>query len=155
MDSSHQSYGPSQPVPSTRPSPAAVDFHPSLSGLRVLVVDDEAHARQAIADVLSVYGAGVTQATDTKDALEILAREDFDILVSDIGMDGPDGFDLIREIRSRGIQTPAIALSGYTGIEPQQKALAAGFQSHLDKPVETLYLVAAVADIAETKKPSE
>jgi CheY-like chemotaxis protein len=154
VETANPSYGAAAPTRATRPSAFATEFRPSLDGVRVLVVDDEADTRRMVAAVLQVYGAQVTLALSASDALGILQHQEFDVLISDLGMDVQDGLSLMREVRSRGIKTPAAALSGYTGIEPQQRAFAAGYQMHLDKPVETLHLAAAVADLAEEAKRS-
>lgn len=142
-------YKPSAHVDATRPPAVATEFTVSLDGIRVLVLDDEGDTRRLIFNTLQLQGASVTLAGSGDEALRILKYEKFDVIISDLGMDGMDGLDFIRAVRERNIQTPAIALSGYTGIEPQQNALSAGFQMHLDKPVENLLLAAAVADLAE------
>ncbi len=131
-------------------SPASSDL--LLEGLRVLVVDDEADARELVGTVLEQYGAEVTLAANAFEALEALDRHWADVLVSDIGMPEEDGYSLIRKIRSleaeRGAQEmPAVALTAYAQEKDQQQALSAGFQVHLSKPVDPVGLVAAVARV--------
>ena len=152
MSAFDEHYEPSLPTPATRLPAIETDFNPSLDGVRVLVLDDDEETRRMLADVLQCHGAEVVVHSSGPDALECLGREKFNVLLSDLGMEEMDGVDFIREVRARGVQTPAAALSAYTGVEHQQKALQAGFQIHLDKPVETLYLVAAVADLADLGK---
>ena len=152
MTKPSRTYKPSAHVDATRPAAVETDFKVSLENVRVLVLDDEADTRRLIFDTLQLYAAAIILAESGDEALRILKYETFDVIISDLGMDGMDGLDFIRAVRERGIQTPAIALSGYTGVEPQQKALEAGFQMHLDKPVENPLLAAAVADLAEQNK---
>lgn len=147
-----KTYPPSAPVDATRPPAVETGFKVLLGGIHVLVVDDEAETRRLLFDTLQVYEATITLAESGEEALRILKYDKFDVILSDLGMDGMDGLAFMRAVRERGIQTPAIALSGYTGIEPQQNALAAGFQIHLDKPVISTLLVAAIADLAELNK---
>ena len=148
MTKPSRTYKPSGHVDATRPPAVETEFKVLLEGVHVLVVDDEAETRRLLFDTLEVYDAKITLAEGGDEALRILKYEKFDVILSDLGMDGMDGLDFIRAVRERGIQTPAIALSGYTGLEPQQKALEAGFQMHLDKPVISTLLVAAIADLA-------
>lgn len=152
MSAFDEHYEPSLPTPPTRRAAIETDFNPSLAGVSVLVLDDEEETRQMLADMLEHHGAKVALHSSGAEALESLGREKFDVLLSDLGMEEMDGVSFIRQVRALGIQTPAIALSAYTGVEHQQNALQAGFQLHLDKPVETLYLVAAIADLAELGK---
>ncbi|MBW4491621.1 MAG: response regulator [Oscillatoria princeps RMCB-10] len=124
------------------------DSAPLLEGLRVLVVDDEADARELVGTVLEQYGAEVTLAASAIEALEALDRHGADVMVSDIGMPEEDGYSLIRKIRMRSAeQMPAVALTAYAQEKDQQQALSAGFQIHLSKPVDPVGLVAAVARV--------
>ena len=129
--------------------------NPVLSGIRVLVVDDDADSRDFIAFVLEQDGAIVTAAASGIEALEILAQSKVDVLVSDIGMPGMDGYMLMRQVRSKppeqGGQIPGIALTAYAGEVNQQQAISAGFQLHVSKPVDPDELVAAIASVI---KPS-
>lgn len=125
---------------------------PVLSGLRVLVVDDEADAREFITTVLEQCGAAVTAIASAKEALEALTRSKLDVLVSDIGMPGEDGYALISKVRSlapeQGGRIPAAALTAYAREEDRTQALLAGFQLHASKPVSPAELAAVVANLA-------
>jgi signal transduction histidine kinase len=141
-------------VEQDRAHPLAPDSHriegelPSLSGLHVLVVDDEPDALRMVERVLGDRGARVTSASDTGAALELAAGTRFDVIVSDIGMPHHDGYELIKELRSRGLTAPAIALTAFARAEDRTKALSSGYQSHIAKPVEPAELVAAVQALA-------
>lgn len=128
------------------------DNSPSLlRGLRVLLVEDDPDGRDALKTVLQRYGAEVTEAASAAEALAAFEQSAPDVLVSDVGLPGRDGYDLMREIRKRppeGGQVPALALTGYAAPEDLQKTTAAGFQAHLGKPAETAALVARVAALA-------
>lgn len=123
-----------------------------LKGLRVLVIDDEADARELLTMTLTQGGAEVRTAATVAAALEILDQWKPHVLVSDIGMPGEDGYDLIRRVRAmeseRGGTIPALALTGYATAEDAARAHAAGYQTHLSKPVSPSDLVAAVASLA-------
>jgi PAS domain S-box-containing protein len=123
-----------------------------LAGLSVLVVDDEPDARELIATVLEQAGARALVAGGTQAALELLAREQPDVLLSDIGMSGSDGYALMREVRSlspeRGGLIPAAALTAYSRAEDARQAIESGFQRHVSKPVEPEALIAQVAALA-------
>jgi signal transduction histidine kinase/CheY-like chemotaxis protein len=121
---------------------------PSLNGLHVLVVDDEPDALRMVERVLGDRGARVTSATGTGAALELAGRRHFDVVVSDIGMPHRDGYELIKELRSRGVTTPAIALTAFARAEDRTRALSSGYQSHIAKPVEPAELLAAVTALA-------
>jgi PAS domain S-box-containing protein len=123
----------------------------SLSNLRVLVADDEPDMRELIGTILQQTGAKVRVVASATEALESLGAFKPDILISDIGMPGVDGYQLMRQIRSllptQGGQIPAIALTAYAGEINYQKALAAGFQQHISKPVEPEALIGAIASL--------
>jgi PAS domain S-box-containing protein len=125
---------------------------PSLRDVRVLVVDDEPEAREVVAAVLAQYGADVTVAASTAEALELLGRVRPDVLISDIGMAGRDGYALLREIRglppSDGGLTPAVALTASASVEDRLRALRAGYQYHVPKPVHPAELAQAVVRLA-------
>jgi signal transduction histidine kinase/ActR/RegA family two-component response regulator len=123
----------------------------NLSGLRVLVVDDDADARQLLERVLTACGADVVSASSADDAIAGLHVFDPHVLVSDIGMPQRDGYDLIRQIRNAGKNArdlPAVALTAFARSEDRQRALLAGFQMHVKKPVNPSELMAAVASLA-------
>jgi CheY-like chemotaxis protein len=122
-----------------------------LEGVRVLVVDDDADARQLVSTVLVESGARATAAASVGEALESLARARFDVLVADIAMPGRDGYDLIQEVRrleGERRSIPAVALTAYAGREDREHALAAGYHAHLTKPLEASKLVDVVAGLA-------
>ncbi|HTQ06718.1 MAG TPA: ATP-binding protein [Polyangiaceae bacterium] len=122
-----------------------------LDGLRLLVVDDEEDALALVSQVLVAHGAEVFAAASAKDALEKLPSVRPDVIVSDIGMPGEDGYTLVRKIRSLpaedGGRTPAIALTAYAREEDAQRAFAAGYQLHVAKPVEPAQLARMVANL--------
>jgi CheY-like chemotaxis protein len=123
----------------------------SLSGIRVLVVDDEPDARHLLREVLTACGAEVAEAASAAEALRLIESSSPDILVSDIGMPNMDGYDLIRQIRTRfaAKALPAAALTAFARSEDRRRALLAGFQTHVAKPVDPAELVAAVASLVE------
>jgi len=123
-----------------------------LDGLGVLVVDDETDTRELIAFTLSRCGAEVRTAASAAAALEALEQWAPDVLISDIGMPGMDGYEFIRRVRGSGpgakAQTPAVALTAYAAVEDRLRALSAGFQTHLAKPLDPSELVVVVATLA-------
>jgi len=132
------------------------DDLPRLDGLLVLVVDDEADVREAIALMLKQCGAEVLAATSTDEALKILTKEAGrrpDVLLCDIRMPDDDGYTLIRRVRAleaeRGGRILAAAVTAYAKEEDRSQALSAGFQLHVSKPVNPAHLVAGVANLVE------
>jgi len=125
----------------------------ALRGLRVLVVDDEADARELMRMILRSSGADVMAAGSADEAFEQVEQWHPDILVSDIGLPGDDGYALIQRLRSReaerGGSIPALALTAYARAEDKARALAAGFQVHLAKPLEPAEFVAAIANLVK------
>jgi CheY-like chemotaxis protein/anti-sigma regulatory factor (Ser/Thr protein kinase) len=131
-----------------------------LAGIYVLLVDDEADAREMLSEVLRRHQARVTAVGSARDALLELDRALPDVLISDIAMPDDDGYALIRKVRGRtveqGGQIPALALTAYAREEDRIRALAAGFQFHVTKPVEPQELAAVVASLAgRNGKPIE
>ncbi|MEG4572898.1 ATP-binding protein [Microcoleus sp. N3A4] len=132
---------------------ARVEASPTLEGLQILVVEDEADALELLSTILQKYGADVIAAASVKEALTIIetATRSPDVLVSDIGMPDEDGYSLIRKLRQleaqRGGRLPAIALTAYARNDDRRQALLAGFQMHLTKPVDAADLVAVVASL--------
>lgn len=124
---------------------------PRLEDLSVLVVDDEEDARNLLALVLAKAGASVRTANSVKQALQLWHERVPEVLISDIGMPGADGYALIRSIRSlpaeQGGLVPAVALSAYTRTEDRIKAISAGFQMHLSKPADGLELLTIVSSL--------
>jgi CheY-like chemotaxis protein len=123
-----------------------------LSGLHVLVVDDEPDARALVKRVLEDCHAKVVTAGSAAEALTLIERIRPDVLVSDIGMAGVDGYELLRRVRlldaQRGGGLPAIALTAFARSEDRTRALLAGYLAHVSKPVEPAELVATVASVA-------
>ena len=116
----------------------------------MLVVEDDPDARVLVARLLRDAGADVRDVADTADALDAIESWHPQLLVSDIGMHGQDGYDLIRQVRARGVapeRLPAIALTAYAGDEGRVRALAAGYQHHLVKPVDPTRLVALAGQL--------
>ncbi|MDI9637109.1 PAS domain S-box protein [Geitlerinema splendidum] len=130
---------------------AGSHFKLDLSGVRVLVVDDEADTREFVTFLLEEAGAIATTVTSAEEVLSVLAQSQPDVLLSDIGMPGIDGYMLMQRIRAlppeRGGQVKAIALTAYAGKFDRHRALAAGFQQHLSKPVEPEGLIRAIAQM--------
>ena len=131
---------------------AQADARATLKGFRVLVVDDESDARAVIRRLLEGCGAVVQLADSAAAALVAVRRDRPDALVSDVGMPGEDGYSLIRQVRAlppgEGGRTPAVALTAYARSEDRTKAMLAGFDMHLSKPVEPAELIATVATLA-------
>jgi PAS domain S-box-containing protein len=124
-----------------------------LDGLKVLAVDDEADTREVIRVVFEQCGAKVTCASSAAEALRLLEELRPDVLISDIGMPEEDGYELIAKVRAlpveRGGKIPAVALTAYARAEDRLRALRAGYQMHVPKPVELAELVAIVARLTE------
>jgi CheY-like chemotaxis protein len=123
----------------------------ALLGVRVLVVDDEIDTREVIRAMLTRYGAEVRAAESAADAIRVLTEWKPDALVSDIGMPGEDGYEMIAKVRAlpanQGGAVAAIALTAFAGSQDRQRALSSGFQAHLTKPVEPVELVRNVARV--------
>lgn len=134
--------------------PARVEIRcADLSGLKLLVVDDEADARELISRVLQECGAEVFIAGSAEAALQLMQTQHPDVLVSDLGMPDVDGFEFLRRVRvqeqmCRAPKVPAIALTAFARSEDRTRALHAGFLAHVAKPVELSELVATVASVA-------
>jgi PAS domain S-box-containing protein len=134
-------------------STADLDDRPSiLAGLRVLVVDDDGDARALVERILRGSQADVTTAASAREAVNRLREERPDVLLSDIGMPEEDGYDLIRKVRSldagEGGAVPAAALTAFARSEDRRRALMAGYQTHVAKPIEPAELLAVVASLA-------
>lgn len=127
-----------------------------LNGLRVLVVDDEADSREVIRALLEYCGLKVTVAASVSEALHCFKEERPEVLLSDIGMPGEDGFSLIAKIRTlppdAGGDTPAVALTAYARTEDRTRCLLAGFNHHVPKPVEPMELLAVLASVAARRQ---
>ncbi|MBD1865711.1 response regulator [Leptolyngbya sp. FACHB-541] len=127
----------------------------SLDGLKVLVVDDDNDNLELFALLFETYGAVVTAASSAHDGFQAFLEQQPDILISDIRMPKQDGHMLLGQIRAltnqQGGQVPAIALTANARKIDQQKALAAGFQQHLAKPVDQDMLLQAVLELTSNK----
>jgi PAS domain S-box-containing protein len=138
-----------------RPAFADVDLFsvdlPSLAGITVLIIDDEPDARVLVSRIVAERGARALTAQTGEEALRLLNTESVDILVSDIGMPDYDGYKFIQHIRvsepKRVRNVPAIALTAYARADDRQRALLAGYQMHLAKPVEPRELIAGIASL--------
>jgi CheY-like chemotaxis protein len=134
-------------------SSEAIEDGVSLAGIRVLVVEDEADAAAFLKQLLENQGAAVVVAPSAGEALDVLETTQLDILISDIGLPGMDGYQLLEEVRRReaadGGGVPAIALTAFARVEDKMRALRTGYQAHIAKPVESAELVATVASFAE------
>jgi CheY-like chemotaxis protein len=125
---------------------------PELNGAHVLVVDDEADARDLVRMVLENQGAHVRTAASAEEAVDLLRTSQPDVLVSDIGMPGTDGHQLMRIIRAqeaKGQRLPALALTAFARADDRKRAMLAGYQAHLSKPFdvgEFLLVVAGLLD---------
>ena len=122
----------------------------ALDGRRILLVDDDAATLETLGELLTAEGAKVTTATSAYAALEKAKNGDFDLVVSDIGMPGMDGIELIARLRKlpKAARWPAIAVTGFGRLEDAQKAKAAGFDLHLTKPVSLEALSEALVKLA-------
>jgi PAS domain S-box-containing protein len=124
----------------------------SLEGLRILVVDDESDTLDLVTMELTQHGARATGANNAEDALEKLEHLEFDVLISDIAMPSMDGYGLIRQVRKQEAGTerriPAVALTAYASVQDRMRAILAGYNTHVAKPVEANELVTVVAGLA-------
>jgi len=139
--------GPARQTPERGARAAAA----SLAGVRVLVVDDEAELRELLSTVLGQQHAVVSCAASAGEALDVLLREQPHVLVADVAMPGENGYQLLARIRSlppdKGGRTPAVALSAQSGPADRQRALRAGFQVYVAKPVEPAELVSILVEL--------
>jgi len=119
--------------------------------VRILVVDDTADMREVLETTLAQHGAKVRAAASAAEALETMRQWRPDLLISDIGMPDEDGYALIRKVRQLGPEgggdVPAIALTSFAQAQDRARALNAGFQLHVPKPVDTSELLTAVANV--------
>jgi signal transduction histidine kinase/CheY-like chemotaxis protein len=144
---------PSFPPPSGE---AATTAQRALAGLHVLVVEDDPDARQLLTVLLEDSGCHVRAAHDVPSALAAITSEPPDVLVSDIGLPGEDGYELIRKIRSlpdvKARKVPALALTAYARAEDRWKALRAGYLMHIPKPLEPSELITAIENLARYRE---
>ena len=150
---------PAEPAPLAEPATEArteaIDGRiPSLDGLQILVVDDEADTRELLKFVLEQYGAEVLTAASARAAMAALTENPgrYDVLISDIGMPDENGYFLIRQVRAlpaeAGGKIPAAALTAYASDQEQEKAIEAGFQTHIAKPIKPVQLGLIIANLA-------
>ena len=142
---------PSVPPLQREPGAATWSCPPEIAGLKVLVLDDEPDAREMVAEVLEQCGARVARAGSVRAAMISFDADRPDVILSDIGMPGEDGFAFIEQLRKRppeeGGVTPVATLTAYAGGDDRRRALLAGFNMHVQKPVEPADLVAVVASL--------
>jgi PAS domain S-box-containing protein len=128
-----------------------LDALPRLNGIAVLIVDDEADSLMFFGRLLEECGAHVLLAVDADQAMDMLRNESIDIMVSDIGMAGADGYQLIQQLRAlqdeRIATIPAVAVTAYARADDRRRLLLAGYQMHISKPVEPQELVAGIASL--------
>jgi CheY-like chemotaxis protein len=143
--------------PTAERAPDGPPVKVALSGVKVLVVDDEPDARELIKAVLTEAGAGVVTAASAHEALATLPLARPDVIVSDIGMPGRDGYQLLRAVRAlpeaEGGRTPAVAMTAYARSEDRMRALLAGYQVHIAKPVEPHELVVIIGSLTGRISP--
>lgn len=127
----------------------------ALAGMTILIVDDEPVALEITKLMLTLYHAQVIAAVTAAKALEQIQMHRPDVIISDISMPRMDGYQFIREVRNLpahiGGGTPAVALTAFGRIEDQERAINAGFQRHLSKPVELHALIDTIASVAGQK----
>ena len=121
---------------------------PDLRGIRVLVVDDDSDARDLLRQMFAEGGAEVIVGCGADEGALLVAQQQPDVLVSDVAMPGRDGYDLLRELRTRGFSLPAIALSAFARKEDRDRAFAAGYQAHFAKPIDAQKVAATIAALA-------
>ncbi len=144
------------PAPRLAFDPLAKLKLPALDGTRVLLVDDDVDGCDVIARILHAHGASARCVHDAEQALSALQRESFDIVLSDIGLPVIDGYELMQRLRALNLpirRIPAIAITAYARSEDRQRALLAGYQMHMAKPLEAFELVAAVASLRSLALP--
>ena len=131
----------------------AIEAQKTLSGLKILILDDVADTRGVLATFLRSAGASTVESTTAEEALTILNREQFHVILSDIQLPKVDGYEFIRALRSRpsdrGGRTPAAAITAYVRPEDRANVLMAGFQMHISKPIEFLQLAARIRTLSE------
>jgi PAS domain S-box-containing protein len=131
----------------------ALDAHGRLDDVAVLLVEDDDEARELVSRTLGRVGARVEAVASAEQGLDVLRRERPQILVSDIAMPGMDGYELIRRVRDGSVgadtRLPAVAVTGYASAGDREQALAAGYQAHLAKPVDTRILVEVIAALVK------
>jgi len=141
-------------VDATKEDAPSAQRYLSIESLRVLVVDDEPDSNESVRTLLASYGADVRVAESATQALDVVAKWVPDVVVTDIGMPGMDGYGLLKRIRERDPherQMPVIALTAFAGIDERVRLLSAGFQMHVAKPVDPNELLAVIANVVATR----
>jgi CheY-like chemotaxis protein len=131
---------------------ALIDL-PELQGLRVLVVDDDVDACQLVKRVLEESRMQVHTASSADEAFEQLKQHAPDIVLCDIGMPQGDGYQFITRVRASDDATPAIAVTGFARVEDRLRALRAGYQAHVSKPLDYAELLTAIASLSINRRP--
>jgi two-component system CheB/CheR fusion protein len=143
-----------QPLALAETAPAPPELS-RLRGLRILVVDDDAETLEVVSEMLRLNGANVIAARSAAEALRAAQESELQVIVSDIAMPGTDGYSLIRSIRALPAadqaSVPAIALTAVAGADGRKRSLEAGFQEHLEKPVDIGRLARAVVDLSQSR----
>jgi CheY-like chemotaxis protein len=139
------------PVAAVPPTRLRGPLEGKLTGVRVLVVDDEADVRDALAIILQIAGAVTSKASSSEEGVRIIGRESFDLVIGDLSMPVEDGFAFIRRVRAlspeRGGQVLAVALTAHAREEERTRAIEAGYHHHLPKPIEPDVLVSALVTL--------
>ena len=125
---------------------------PMLVGVRVLIVDDDPDARDLVAEIIRAEGGIAVTAASSPEALEAMTSFEPDVLIADIGLPDEDGYQFIRRVRARTVsrQPVAVALTGYARVEDRARALSAGYEEHVAKPVQPPTLVQILRDLINT-----
>jgi two-component system CheB/CheR fusion protein len=128
----------------------------SLGGIRVLLVDDTPDTLETFGYLLEYEGAAVTPAASAAEALRLAATNEFDLVISDVGMPHMDGYEMIAELRAqpRTAALPAIALTGYGRAQDVQRALIAGFNAQVNKPVDFAQILEAIKSVLASEPPA-
>ncbi len=127
----------------------------SLHGVNVLVVEDDDDARELLTAVLAQRGAAVFSASSAAVGYDLAMRERVDVVLSDIAMPDEDGYALLRRLRAldRGARLPVLAVTAYASRSDRQRALDAGFDAHIGKPVDLSSLVSTIRDLVDRCMP--
>lgn len=146
-------------APSDNYTNAFGDNGKTLRGLTALVVEDDDDSREMLATTLGICGVNIVSVESVDEALAELPTLRPDFLISDIGLPGKDGYELIEKVRAlppeKGGETPAIALTGYVSVQDRSLAIDAGYQEHLPKPIDTGRLIQLLCELSERARPQE
>lgn len=151
-------YVPDASIKAPIPNETATNQPISLSGVRLVLVEDKADTRELMTTILQAQGVIVSEFDSAKDALRAIESQPFDVLISDIAMSDEDGYWLVGKLRqlpaNKGGRIPAIALTAFAGMDDRIKILAAGYQIHITKPIEPDELIAVVASFVARSESS-